>query len=56
MIVRISSSFVNQLDVLLSKQLLNTEISSIELGTGEQNDSDKIILVYLKERVCDIKY
>ena len=56
MIVRISSSFINQLDVLLSKQLLNAEISSIELGTGEQTDSDKIIFVYLKERVCDIKY
>ena len=38
------------------KQLLNAEISSIELGTGEQTDSDEIIFVYLKERVCDIKY
>ena len=56
MIVRISSSFINRLDVLLSKQLLNAEISSIELGTGEQTDSDEMIFVYLKERVCDIKY
>ena len=56
MVVRIPSSFVNQLDALLSEKLLNSEISSIELGTGEQTDSDEIIFVYLKERVCDIKY
>ena len=56
MIVRISSSFVNQLDALLSKKLLNAEISSIEFGTGEQTDSDEIIFVYLKGRVFDIKY
>ena len=56
MIVRISGSFVNQLDVLLSEQLLNAEILSIEPGTGEQTDSDEMIFVYLKERVFDIKY
>lgn len=56
MIVRISGSFVNQLDALLSEQLLNAEILSIEPGTGEQTDSDEMIFVYLKERVCDIKY
>ena len=56
MIVRISGSFVNQLDVLLSEQLLNAEILSIEPGTGEQIDSDEMIFVYLKERVFDIKY
>lgn len=56
MIVRISSSFVNQLDALLSEQLLNAEILSIEPGTGEQTDSDEMIFVYLKERVFDIKY
>ena len=55
-VVRISSSFVNQLDALLSEKLLNAEISSIEPGTGEQTDSDEMIFVYLKERVCDIKY
>ena len=56
MVVRISGSFVNQLDALLSEQLLNAEISSIEPGIGEQTDSDEMIFVYLKERVCDIKY
>lgn len=55
-IVRISGSFVNQLDALLSDKLLNAEISSIEPGTGEQTDSDEMIFVCLKERVFDIKY
>lgn len=55
-IVRISGSFVNQLDALLSEKLLNAEISSIEPGTGEQTDSNEMIFVCLKERVFGIKY